>query len=195
MKRGFTLLEIVIVVAIVGLLGAMILPIFIRRAEEQSASACLSNLKQIGLAFRQYVQEHSKFPPPARHAATDGWAIHIQPYLKDITVYQCPGEMRSASTDPGKNGFTDFWFNSNLFGVPDAGIEFLYYTPLCGDGSDGIHQTDAAYSISEIPKTWTVDTNSPIRRHSGSGHHLFADAHVKKLGLGQYMREARFSPR
>jgi len=56
-KSGFTLVEIMIVVAIIGLLAAIAIPNFVRARESAQAKACINNLRQIDGAVDQYALE------------------------------------------------------------------------------------------------------------------------------------------
>ena len=52
-RRAFTLIEILVVIAIIGILSAILFPVFSRARESGRAKACMSNMKQLGLAFQQ----------------------------------------------------------------------------------------------------------------------------------------------
>src|SRR5262245_54827773 len=62
MRRGFTLIEILVVVGIISLLVAVLLPSLARAKEMSRRSSCLANLHQIGVASLGY-QMANKFPP------------------------------------------------------------------------------------------------------------------------------------
>ena len=64
-KRGFTLIELLVVIAIIAVLAAMLFPVFARVRENARKSACMSNLKQLGLGFMQYVSDSDGHFPGA----------------------------------------------------------------------------------------------------------------------------------
>ena len=74
-KAGFTLVEIMIVVAIIGLLAAIAIPNFVRARTTAQTNACINNLRQIDGAKQQWALEN-KASSTAAPADTD-----IQPYM------------------------------------------------------------------------------------------------------------------
>jgi prepilin-type N-terminal cleavage/methylation domain-containing protein len=87
-QAAFTLVEIMIVVAIIGLLVAIAIPNFVRARTTSQANACINNLRQIDGAVQTWALENKKGP-------TDAYALSvIKPYLKlDSTgnLPACPG--------------------------------------------------------------------------------------------------------
>jgi prepilin-type N-terminal cleavage/methylation domain-containing protein/prepilin-type processing-associated H-X9-DG protein len=89
---GFTLVELLTVIAIIALLAAILFPVFGRARETARRSSCQSNLKQIGLAFTQYTQDYDDWLPAARmtNAQATSWRENLQPYIKSRQIMVCP---------------------------------------------------------------------------------------------------------
>jgi len=102
-KAGFTLVEIMIVVAIIGLLAAIAVPNFVKARTTAQKNACINNLRQIDGAIQQWALEEKK-------AATDVVTeANVTPYLKNSVV--CPA---------GGSSFTDSYTVTDAATVPSC---------------------------------------------------------------------------
>ncbi len=88
-RKGFTLIELMIVIAIIAILAAILVPNFIRARAQGQVTSCKSNLKNIGTACEMYATDNGgRYPMNLDILKQNGTAD--QPYLKAIP--KCPSE-------------------------------------------------------------------------------------------------------
>src|SRR6516164_9322449 len=86
-KAGFTLVEIMIVVAIIGLLAAIAIPNFVKARATSQANACINNMRQIDAAVNQWaLEQHKTTGSTAPTLTTD-----LTPYIKLNSASSIPG--------------------------------------------------------------------------------------------------------
>jgi prepilin-type N-terminal cleavage/methylation domain-containing protein/prepilin-type processing-associated H-X9-DG protein len=108
-RTGFTLIELLVVIAIIAILAAILFPVFARAREKARSTACLSNLRQLGLAVIQYSNDWDgglPFVGSGESGDQNNWAgqppgaghpIEVDKgslwqYVKDRGIYLCPSD-------------------------------------------------------------------------------------------------------
>ena len=89
-KRGFTLVELLVVITIIVILVAMLVPALTRASQEAAKARCLSNLKTIGTAVVMYVNEFKRYPasPPYGHLfGSLGTTLGFENWDSDLRVF------------------------------------------------------------------------------------------------------------
>jgi prepilin-type N-terminal cleavage/methylation domain-containing protein/prepilin-type processing-associated H-X9-DG protein len=168
-RNGFTLIELLVVIAIIALLAAILFPVFARARENARRTSCLSNVKQMGLATMQYVQDYDEHYPPMNYSVPVGtpmpdgqvwlgtvsapnlvWQQLLYPYHKSRAAFWCP----SSSIKEGPSS-----------------------TPVPGNGQYGANSlmmSKASAAIASIATTylfmdWGTFSAAPNRAVTGSG--------------------------
>ncbi len=101
MRTGFTLVELLVVIAIIAVLAALLFPVFAQAKEAAKRTECLSNTNQTSLSFTMYVNDYDDMTPAVTLNAaqspttiTDFWQL-LQPYCKSVQLFFCPENTRT----------------------------------------------------------------------------------------------------
>lgn len=108
---AFTLVELLVVIAIIALLAAIVFPSFARARENARRTSCGSNLKQIGLAFEQYKDDHDGWIIGKTLATGTtsqvSWPTTLLPYIKNVQIFVCPTQATIGTWAPPDPHFID----------------------------------------------------------------------------------------
>jgi prepilin-type N-terminal cleavage/methylation domain-containing protein len=196
--NAFTLVEMLVVIAIIATLAALLFPAIGGMQERGKATQDLNNLRQIGLATQMYLNDNDgTFFPAAKI-----WMAELEPkYIAAWKVFQSPFDTRTASIDPAKAPVS-YGLNksaSNTNGLLADRItnptSFIVYAPA---------QTSAAASafagtaVAPAPGVDVLTTTSEPGGDAKGGTHasrkrinaVFADWHIETLAWTTFISDA-----
>jgi prepilin-type N-terminal cleavage/methylation domain-containing protein/prepilin-type processing-associated H-X9-DG protein len=205
-RSGFTLIEILTVIAIIALLAAILFPVFSRAREKARATTCLSNLQQLGMAFQQYVQDAGRRYPGAGEFQKWGngahWVSGTNSTTEGLAGNNAPYDL--STTHPSANieggALYPYVRNGDVYHCPsakDGDIKRVTYSMNCAIAgmndvrlrtpSEIVLLVDEAHNNDGFFYTETNNSTDTITDvHNGAGNILFTDGHAKSYTNGQY---------
>ena len=103
----FTLVELLVVVAIIAILAAMLLPVFNLSRERTRRVKCMTHLKLMGLGLRMYASENEEWFPDGDNADGLGKIVELN-YVKRIEIFTCPSTRTTAAATTLTNSNLDY---------------------------------------------------------------------------------------
>src|SRR5438093_6738421 len=92
-RGAFTLMELLVVIAVIALLASLLLPALSRAKSSAKSARCKSNLRQLGLALNMYLGDFSKYPVGESPIEEKFWFDYLEPDTGsewDGKLFQCP---------------------------------------------------------------------------------------------------------
>ena len=178
--RAFTLIELLVVIAIIALLAALLLPVLGRAKEAGRGAACLSNLRQIGVALQLYIQENNNRLPFMRDQSLTGTNDLLGPdqvlsnQLGNLNVLRCPSDQwKSDQPKPlPEKGAT--WFEQ-------TGSSYSWNSLLNGEDAEHLQAFGLKFDPHEIPLMFDKEKFHLARGDAKAQNWLYGDSHIKNL--------------
>jgi len=168
---AFTLIELLVVLAVIALLAALLLPVLSKGKEAGRATACVSNLHQIGIALQIYVDGNHNLLPVMRDRPSDTNAITtnalpspdvvLQTELGNTNVLRCPSD------------------NQKLF--DQTGSSYSWNSLLNGENADRLTVLGMNFDPHAIPVFFDKQGFHAARGADKAVNYLYADGHIKNL--------------
>ncbi len=128
-RDAFTLIELLVVIAIIAILAAILFPVFSRAREKARQAACMSNLKQLGLAAHMYAQDYDELFPCSYHVSNTSTThlrlvLALNPYIRNRQIWYCPSARRIP--------FQVYWPTEQ--NMQQGNISYYWWSFDCADG-------------------------------------------------------------
>lgn len=168
--RAFTLIELLVVISIITILAAMLVPVLSRARATTRGTACISNLRQIGIAVQIYVQDNNNRLPVMRDrlAGTDPKTnpvpsvdIVMATELGNVKVLRCPAD------------------KADVF--EQTGSSYSWNSLLNGQNADRLEVFGIQFNPHQIPVFFDKESFHAARGAGKQVNYLYADGHIKNL--------------
>ena len=205
-RKAFTLIELLVVIAIIAILAAILFPVFAKAREKARQSSCQANLKQIGLALHQYVQDYDQRNPcndvtnvagvtQSIEIGWDGWVSNgLIPYIKNYQIFQCPSRQNGDFLMPQTGRRVSYGYNYlSFYNTAEADISnsaagisqlFVMYDSDWSWNNCGVPST-CDIQTRDLQAFNTGNTAGKTVWHNNKGNYLYADGHVKTVDWSQ----------
>lgn len=166
-SNAFTLMELLLVIALIATLAGLMLPALSRAREAGRATACLSNLRQAGIALQLYTQDHNNRLPFMRDRSLTvtnelpGPDQVLSNYLGNVRVLRCPSDFQ------------------RLFET--TGSSYSWNSLLNGQNADRLTVFGLDFNPHQIPLMFDKEKLHAARGEKKAQNFLYADGHIKNL--------------
>ncbi len=201
--KGFTLLELLLVVAVIAILAALLLPAIGRARAKAQRPVCMNNLRQISIGIRMYADDsNDAFPPPKTNFPPDAFTAYAQlmkSYLgmtgassERNRLFACPADTFCYDSNKrlsqslhlqSRFYYSSYGFNGGNF--PRGGLP--RWPGIAGRNLSSIKEPDKTVLVAEFAALWPFSWHQP---EGASGHYNnaqnvvgFVDGHVSFIKM------------
>jgi prepilin-type N-terminal cleavage/methylation domain-containing protein/prepilin-type processing-associated H-X9-DG protein len=171
-SRAFTLIELLVVIAIIGILAGLLIPATARSLEAGRSTACLSNLRQIGLGLQLYTQDYRNRMPEMRDRSSNTNdlpdtnslpqpEVLLKRYVGSTNVFRCPSDKKGV--------------------FEKTGSSYSWNSPLNGQDADHLTLFTIGFSPHQLPVFYDKEAFHRARGKDRGVNYLYADGHIRNL--------------
>jgi prepilin-type N-terminal cleavage/methylation domain-containing protein/prepilin-type processing-associated H-X9-DG protein len=178
-RPAFTLIELLVVIAIISVLAALLLPALSRAKAHGKGTACLGQLRQVGLALQMYVEENgNRFPEMRDRPVPDDDSTNVPPVLNQTNSLPSPDLV-----------LTNHLGNHRVLKCPAddqrlferTGSSYAWNSMLNNQSATDINLLGLPFKPHEVPVFLDKDDFHRQRGSKRAVNYLYADGHIKNL--------------
>ena len=148
-------MEMAVVVAVIGIIAAILLPVFASVRENGRRTACLSNERQVGMAMMLYVADNGETFPSGKISPCDCWVSQVRPYVRDDALFRCPSD-RSDLPSGDATLVVSYGMNKGLGWTRSAST-----IGMAGQGLSDLTASARTVLFFEVENSGVTPTNAP----------------------------------
>lgn len=194
-RAGFTLVELLVTIAIIAILVAVAFPAFNLAMQHARCAGCASHMRSLGMGFMAYTADNEgQFPPRSTGQGIDKWPVLLLPYVQNPQAYVDPGDpvatkvpLNQLVSNNGNNssfffnGFNDLGFYSN----PTLTVALVNLN----DTSNLILLGQKVHSSTQYYMDFVEGNENDIlnkEAYFGGSNYVFADGSARFVKIADY---------
>lgn len=162
-RRGFTLLELIVVFSICAVLAAITIPAIVAAREAARRTSCANNLRQLALGLACFHDTHRRYPPDNSGQSLRGWAYDVLPFVEEVGLHSlmypdqppdAPANLSVSTIERPRllQCSSARYRYATTFGPPNVlGSDYCFNSWLCGKSVASADNASSLILLQEVP--------------------------------------------